>query len=384
MIFLDLGNNRQEKDRLILLTMICLGAGIMTADVFIPLGFVIWILYLLPLLMSVYLSYRYSPFFTAWGISGAILIGGIMAQSSRMNPSDLSNRAVFILMEVIIALLVWEIQTNYTNLEKEIAARYAAEEDLKKINLTLERRVSDRTAELSDLNEALQNDNAERRKVEAALSKANRKLNLLGNITRHDILNRIFVLLMEIDLLKEDLPGGQIPGHIERLERYARSIKDQVAFSKDYQDIGIQAPQWYDVQALIRDAASEFHGPGLLVDSAVEGIEVYADPMIVKVFYNLIDNAIRHGGNTTRIAFSSHQDGPGLVLVCEDNGAGIAPEIKPNLFVKGFGKNTGFGLFLIREILEITGITIDETGKTGEGARFEIAVPRGGFRIRSG
>ncbi len=381
MALLDLGNNRNEKDRLILLTMICLVAGILTADVFLPLGFVIWILYLMPLLMSVYLSYRYAPFLTAWVISGAILLGGIMAQASHLNVSDMSNRAVFILMEVIIALLVWEIQTNYTNLEKEIAARSAAEKDLKEINLTLEKRVQARTHELSGVNEILTKDIAERRKVETALYKANQKLNLLGSITRHDILNRVFVLLLEIDLIKEDLRDSRIAEHIEKLKRYAHAIETQIKFTKDYQDVGIQAPQWYDVRDLIKNSVSLFNIPKIEVGIACEGIEVFADPMIEKVFYNLIDNALRHGGAVTIIAFTCHTAGDGLVIVCEDNGAGIDPEFKRQLFTKGVGKHTGFGLFLIREILGITGITIEETGEPGKGARFEITVPAEGFRI---
>jgi signal transduction histidine kinase len=47
------------------------------------------------------------------------------------------------------------------------------------------------------------------------------------------------------------------------------------------------------------------------------------------------------------------------------------------IFEQGFGKNTGLGLFLSREILAITGITITENGVPGKGARFEITVPRG-------
>ena len=38
------------------------------------------------------------------------------------------------------------------------------------------------------------------------------------------------------------------------------------------------------------------------------------------------------------------------------------------------------GLFLVREILAITGITITETGTYGSGARFEIVVPKTGYR----
>jgi signal transduction histidine kinase len=49
-------------------------------------------------------------------------------------------------------------------------------------------------------------------------------------------------------------------------------------------------------------------------------------------------------------------------------------------FKRGFGNNTGLGLFLSREILAITGIAITESGETGKGARFEIMVPKGGYR----
>jgi signal transduction histidine kinase len=67
--------------------------------------------------------------------------------------------------------------------------------------------------------------------------------------------------------------------------------------------------------------------------------------------------------------------------VCEDNGGGIDRETKKHLFKHGFGKHTGFGLFLIREILSITGITIDENGEPGKGARFEIIVPNDMYRF---
>jgi signal transduction histidine kinase len=55
-------------------------------------------------------------------------------------------------------------------------------------------------------------------------------------------------------------------------------------------------------------------------------------------------------------------------------------DLKEKIFDKGYGKHTGFGLFLAREILAITGITIHETGLYGKGARFEIKVPKGKYR----
>ncbi|MDD1681346.1 MAG: sensor histidine kinase, partial [Methanoregula sp.] len=45
------------------------------------------------------------------------------------------------------------------------------------------------------------------------------------------------------------------------------------------------------------------------------------------------------------------------------------------------GKGTGWGLFLAREILAVTGMTITETGEPGKGVRFEIILPPGSFRM---
>jgi signal transduction histidine kinase len=100
------------------------------------------------------------------------------------------------------------------------------------------------------------------------------------------------------------------------------------------------------------------------------------------VFYNLIDNALRYGGEQmTTIQVSSQESDTGLTLLCEDDGVGITEEDKKRLFTRGFGKNTGLGLFLSREILSITGITITENGTPGKGARFEITVQKGGYRF---
>jgi sensor histidine kinase regulating citrate/malate metabolism len=57
------------------------------------------------------------------------------------------------------------------------------------------------------------------------------------------------------------------------------------------------------------------------------------------------------------------------------------PEEKNKIFAKGFGKHTGFGMFLIQEILSITGISIRETGEYTKGVRFEIRIPPGNFKI---
>ncbi|MDO9325941.1 MAG: ATP-binding protein, partial [Methanoregula sp.] len=92
------------------------------------------------------------------------------------------------------------------------------------------------------------------------------------------------------------------------------------------------------------------------------------------------ENTRQHGGEVTRISIAYHPTSTGLIVTVADNGIGLSPEDKKHLFERGFGKHTGLGLFLSQEILSITGISISETGVSGNGARFEIAVPEGAFR----
>ena len=102
--------------------------------------------------------------------------------------------------------------------------------------------------------------------------------------------------------------------------------------------------------------------------------------MFGQVFCNLIDNSLRHGERVSEIRLSIKKEDPDLLLIYEDNGTGVVPEEKEKIFLKGFGKHTGLGMFLIKEILSITGLTIRENGIYLQGARFEIRVPAGKFR----
>ncbi len=380
MMVVDLGKTPQEREHLILLSMICLGIGILSADVFLPLGFVIWILYLMPLLMSVWLTHRYAPFFTAWLITFSILLGSMISGAGRPDPSDLPNRAVFILMMAIVALLVWEIRTNYRTLEGEVNERRAAQVGLEDLTRSLESRVAERTKELSEVNAALEDDITERKKVEAALESANQKLNLLSQITRHDISNRVFALLVEIDLAKEYAADVGLKDALEKMELTSMSIQDQITFTRDYQEIGTQAPAWHKVAPMVNQAAGQLNLQGVEIDVMPGDTEIFSDGMIKKVFYNLIDNALRHGDHVTRITFSGRETDNGFLLTCEDNGIGIPEQDKAQIFAKGYGRDSGLGLFLIREILSITGITIRETGDYGKGARFEMLIRKGDYR----
>jgi signal transduction histidine kinase len=99
------------------------------------------------------------------------------------------------------------------------------------------------------------------------------------------------------------------------------------------------------------------------------------------VFYNIVANAVEHGSQVSVIRLSATEMPECLLIRIEDDGIGIPTHDKEKIFQKGFGKNTGLGLFLSREILSITNITIKESGEFQRGARFELCVPKGIYRL---
>ena len=131
----------------------------------------------------------------------------------------------------------------------------------------------------------------------------------------------------------------------------------------------------------VRRAAAQLPLADISLKVQFDGISIYADPLIEKVFYNLMENTVRHGEHVTEILLSLEKTDDVLTILYEDNGVGITPEFKEKIFIRGFGKHTGLGLFLIREILSITGITIAETGEYGKGVRFAIRVPNDRYRL---
>ncbi len=221
-------------------------------------------------------------------------------------------------------------------------------------------------------------DITERKKAEEALRRANRQLNLLNGITRHDILNNVSIALGFLEIAEMKVEDPALARYLEKMESAITTIQSQIEFTRVYEDIGTHEPRWIDLTTVMpRD-----HVPATISLTAdVQGVGVFADPMFEKVFFNLLDNAVRHGQRVTDIRVSYHLSGKDLVVVWEDNGVGIAPDEKRLIFDLGFGKNTGFGLFLIRDILSLTGIMITETGEPGRGTRFEMTVPNGCYRL---
>ena len=224
-------------------------------------------------------------------------------------------------------------------------------------------------------------DITERKKVEEALLQSTKKLAMLNSITRHDILNQLMGLTTYLELSKEDVKDPILLGYIQKEEQAADAILWQIEFTRDYQEIGTQAPKWQSLFNIIHSAIQKLKLLKIDFKVNVGSVGIFADPLMEKVFYNVMENSLRHGDHVTHIDYSVRETGDGLIITYCDDGVGITAENKKNLFQKGFGKHTGLGLFLSQEILSITGITITENGEPGKGVRFEILVPKGAFRF---
>jgi PAS domain S-box-containing protein len=224
-------------------------------------------------------------------------------------------------------------------------------------------------------------DITERKHSEDMVRSTNRKLSLLSSITRHDIQNQLMALQGYQELLRDHLTGCGEKELLDKQIHIAAGIERQILFTREYQQMGLEAPVWQDVRRIIEKARSQVNTGDIIVDNRISGTEIRADAMLGKVFDNLIENAVRYGDTITTIIFYTRETPDGLVLVCEDDGTGIPEDEKEKIFIRGFGRNTGLGLFLAREILSISGITIRETGEPGGGARFEMNVPHGAYRF---
>jgi len=219
---------------------------------------------------------------------------------------------------------------------------------------------------------------------EDALQRAIKKLNFLNSITRHEILNHLTVVKGFIELSKDQLQNAEfLLRSFDKELGAANDIQNLMIFSRDYQNLGIQPPAWYNVSKTIKSAVAGTQLGSITLSDETQGVEVYADQMIEKVFFHLVDNAVRYGGKITKIRFFCEESFEELHVICEDDGIGIPPDAKKKIFNRQFFQNKGLDMYLSREIVSITGMSIRETGNYGTGSRFEILVPKGAYRFIS-
>jgi PAS domain S-box-containing protein len=220
------------------------------------------------------------------------------------------------------------------------------------------------------------------KRMSEALQAANKRLTLCSEVSRHDIMNQVTVLSGYVEIDRETTSDAPAREHLEAMSRSISKISDQLAFTRDYTRIGTKEPQWQNLESVALAAWMETRQDCIRFVPDDIPYDVLADILLVRVFYNLMDNSLRHGRSVSEIRMSAHVSDGGLHLVYEDDGVGIPHKEKAEIFDYGYGKNTGYGLFFVKEALGLTGASIIENGAPGKGARFEMVFPNGRFHLQ--
>ncbi len=239
--------------------------------------------------------------------------------------------------------------------------------------------LSDDITEKKQAEQTLKKTSEELRVESDKLRLLNEKLEVVGKLTRHDLRNKLVGMKGFSYLLSKKIGENvELDSYLNQINSTIASMEKLLAFSNVYENIGADQRRPINVEACFNRSVSLFSElQELEVENKCQGLEVMADSQLEQLFYNLIDNSLRHGQKTSRIKLHYKRKRSGVTVIYEDNGVGIPEANKSKLFREGFttGKGSGYGLSLISRMVEVYGWTIKEEGKLGRGAKFIIAIP---------
>jgi signal transduction histidine kinase len=206
----------------------------------------------------------------------------------------------------------------------------------------------------------------------------NEKLGVVGKLTRHDTRNKLSVIMNNIYIAKQKVDANQKPSEcFETIESAIEQIKNIFEFSRIYEKLGTEKLSEINVKKTLDEAITlSSSSDGIKFVNECDDLTVMADSLLRQMFYNLIDNSLKHGEKVTQIRVHYKKEADKLKLIYEDNGVGIPDNEKKKIFEEGYGKGTGYGLYLIEKTCEVYGWSIQETGEFGKGAQFTITIPK--------
>ncbi|MCW4015811.1 MAG: response regulator [Candidatus Bathyarchaeota archaeon] len=206
----------------------------------------------------------------------------------------------------------------------------------------------------------------------------NEKLGVVGRLTRHDARNKLSVILNNIYLAKRVLPeDNNALEYLQSVESAVDQMEQIFEFARSYEMLGIEELAYSNVEKVFNEASMLFSGvENIRFVNKCSRLTVLADSLLRQLFYNLIHNSLEHGETVSQIKVEYRDEKKQLRLIYEDNGIGIPDDEKERIFGEGYGKGTGYGLYLIRKICDAYGWEIQETGNHGKGAQFTMTIQK--------
>lgn len=273
----------------------------------------------------------------------------------------------------------------------EFFQRKRLEDELRRSHEGLERRVAERTAELSESNERLQREAAERKRAEEARDE-------FLSVAAHELKTPMTSLRGFAQLLLEPLERGELP-EAERLSHALRAIDGQTeklaGLVSQLLDISrldagrlVLERQTTDVAALVQSVAQTARARTRRHAIEVRGpdrLSAAVDPLrLEQVLTNLVENAIRYSPSGGPIEVELGADGSLLRLVVADQGLGVPVEHRGHIFDRFYQAHAaqrlggmGLGLYISRQIVELHGGHIEAEFPAQGGTRIRLELPLG-------
>lgn len=253
----------------------------------------------------------------------------------------------------------------------DITARKQAEAQLRLLNETLERRVEERTAELTQIN---------------------RELDEFAYVASHDLKAPLRVLDNLSSWIEQDAGHLLPPASREhlaklqaRIQRMTKLLDDLLAYSRAGR---LRHPlERVEMNALILDIVDILAPPPGFTVTLAETLPVFVAERVPleMALRNLIENSIKHHNNPSagRVVVSVHAEDNWMHFSVKDNGPGIDPRFHKRIFdifqtlkPHDQGDGSGVGLTVVKKLVEMRGGTVQVESNVGEGCTIHFTWPR--------
>ena len=216
-------------------------------------------------------------------------------------------------------------------------------------------------------------------------------------IVAHELRTPLASMRMLVDTLREGRFRNEqqlreylelIAGENDRLRRIAENFLTFSRLDRGTQALALDPAAPHAVATLaVAPFAARLAAPGctFTMDVAESLPEIRTDrEMLAQVLANLIDNALKYTGDEKRIALRARAEGHSLAFTVEDNGIGIAPDQRGEIFepfhqvdqrLSRTREGAGLGLAIVRRIVKAHGGEITVAGEPGKGSVFTVKIP---------
>jgi len=268
-------------------------------------------------------------------------------------------------------------------------------EEIKRLNIELEKRVEERTHDLELANEELAQSKHEILNTLEKEQNLNELKSRFITTASHEFRTPLATILSSVSLIAKYELTEENDKRKKHISRIKSSVNNLTEILNDFLSLGkleegaiTNNPVSFRLDEFSKELIEELKTTAK-TDQIIEYIAEKAD-VIVKIdkqllkniLINLLSNAIKYSGEGKKIEFKTHLDKGELIISILDHGIGIPDEDQQYLFQRFFrAKNagnidgTGLGLNIVKKYVELMDGKISLKSKLYEGTKVIVKIP---------